>query len=389
MREPIYMDNAATTPLREEALEAMVETYADAFGNSSSFHSFGQKAKEALEDSREVFADCIGAEAEEIIFTSGGTESDNLAVKGAARAARERGDHIITCGTEHHAVLYSCEAIEREGFKVTYLPVDEDGIVDLDALREAINDRTTLISVAMANNETGTLQPISEICGIAREHGIIVHSDAVQAAGKMPIDVKSLDVDLLSFSGHKVYGPKGVGALYIRNGIEIRPLMQGGHHERGLRPGTVNVPGIVGMVKAVELTVDEMEDTQTRLGELREMLAGGIMERVKGVHRNGSRELTLPNILNMCFEEVDGESLLLNLDMKGVAVSTGSACTSGATDPSHVLLAIGVPPRLAQGSLRFSFGRYNRKEEVEYVLDILPEIVERIRQITTLGEQPM
>lgn len=381
MKGPVYLDNAATTPIREEALEAMMDAYAGVFGNSSSVHAVGQAARKALEDAREEFADCMGADAEEIVFTSGGTESDNLAIRGRAMAARGKGDHIITCLTEHHAVLHCCRALEDEGFRVTYLPVDSRGIIDLDQLRGALDERTVLVSIMLANNETGALQPLEEISGIARERGVTVHCDAVQAVGKVPLDVNHLGVDLLSISGHKFHGPKGVGALYIRKGVEVAPLLHGGRHERGLRPGTVNVPGIVGMTRALSLAVRELEETAAYLRELRDMLEAGITRNIEGVYRNGDADHSLPNVLNMSFEDADGESLLLNLDLMGVAVSTGSACTSGSTEPSHVLMAMGVPPRLAQCSLRFSLGRANRRKEIEYVVDILPGIVERIREV--------
>lgn len=382
MKRLIYLDNSATTPIREEALRTMVETYREAFGNSSSVHLFGQNARRILEDAREEFAYCIGAQPEEIVFTSGGMESDNLAIRGVALAARRIGNHIITSQTEHHAVLHCCQALEKEGFKVTYLPVNEQGLVDLDLLRESIREETILITIMTANNETGVLQPISEISRLAREKGVVFHTDAVQAAGKIPLDVDELGADLVSFSGHKFYGPKGVGALFIRKGTPIQPIMQGGHHETGMRPGTVNVPGIAGMTRALSATVAELEETAPRLRKLTEMLATGIMERIPGVYRNGCAESSLPNVLNLSFEGADGESLLLGLDMEGVAVSTGSACTSGSVEPSHVLLAMGVPARLAQCSLRFSLGRENTEEEIAYVLEVLPGIVERIRRIS-------
>jgi len=381
MTEGIYLDNSATTPIREEALEAMAAVYRDCFGNSSSVHSFGQAARKALEDAREEFAACIGAQAEEIVFTSGGTESDNLAIRGAALAARDRGDHIVTCATEHHAVLHCCRALEREGFRVTYLPVDQEGLVDLEGFREALGERTILASIMLANNETGVLQPVREMSRIARERGVLFHCDAVQAAGKVDLDARDLGVDMLAFSGHKFCGPKGVGALYVRKGTEIVPIMQGGHHEYGLRPGTVNVPAIVAMARALRLATLELEETSARLRELRERLAAGITGRIGGVRRNGSAKHTLPNVLNLSFEGAEGEALLLALDMAGVAVSTGSACTSGEVEPSHVLLAMGIPPRVAQCSLRFSLGRHNRVEEIDHVVDILPTMVERIREV--------
>lgn len=382
MRRRIYLDSAATTPIREEALQAMVGAYRNAFGNSSSVHLFGQEAHRLLEESREEFAACIGARPEEVVFTGSGTESDNLAIRGVALAVREVGRHIITSQTEHHAVLHCCQELEKEGFRVTYLPVDGRGLVDLEALRENIEADTVLISVMTANNETGALQPVREIARIARERGVLFHTDAVQAAGKMPLHVDDLGADLVSFSAHKFYGPKGVGALFIRKGTPIRPIMQGGHHEKGLRPGTVNVPGIVGMARALSTTVEEMEEVLPRLRQLRDELAEALMEEVPGVHRNGDPETSLPHILNLSFEGADGESLLLALDMEGVAVSTGSACTSGSVEPSHVLLAMGVPPRLAQCSLRFSLGRYTTEEDIQHVIRVLPGIVERIRRIS-------
>ncbi|MEW6553806.1 MAG: cysteine desulfurase family protein [Actinomycetota bacterium] len=387
MNREIYMDNSASTLIREEALESMVDAYRRCFGNSSSVHFFGQAAKRALEDAREEFASLIGAEAEEVVFTSGGTESDNLAIRGAAMAYRGRGNHIITCTTEHHAVLHTCRDLEREGFEVTYLPVDGEGIVHLDGLREAIREDTILISIMMANNETGALQPVSEIGRIAGERDIIFHSDAVQAAGKMRLDVRDIGAHLLSFSGHKFYGPKGVGALYIGEDTTVVPQMHGGHHEWGLRPGTMNVPGIVGMSTALRLATAELGETRSRLAGLRDHLAAGIMERIDGVRRNGGSGNSLPNILNLSFEGAEGEALLLGLDAKGVAVSTGSACTSGAVEPSHVLLAMGVQPRIAQCSLRFSLGRYNTMEEIDYVLDELPDIVARIREVASAGSR--
>lgn len=382
MRRTVYLDHAATTPIREEALEAMVDAYRRAFGNSSSVHLYGQEARKILEEAREEFAACVGARPEEIIFTAGGTESDNLAIRGVAMAAKEVGNHIITSSVEHHAVLHCCQELEREGFEITYLPVDSRGLVDLERLRASIREETILVTIMTANNETGAMQPISEIARLARERGILLHTDAVQAVGKMRLNVDDLGADLVSFSGHKFYGPKGVGALFIREGTPIRPIMQGGHHEKGLRPGTVNVPGIAGMARALSTTLAEVEETIPRLRGLTEMLTTGITERIPGVHRNGSAESSLPNVLNLSFEGADGESLLLGLDVEGIAVSTGSACTSGSVEPSHVLLAMGVPPHLAQCSLRFSLGRDNTEADIAYVLEVLPGVVERIRSIS-------
>ncbi len=382
MRRGVYLDNAATTPIREEALQAMVETYRLAFGNSSSMHLFGQEARKALERAREEFASCIGARPHEVVFTGGGTESDNLAIRGVALAARDIGDHIITSAVEHHAVLHCCQELEREGFRVTYLPVDSDGLIDLGQLRESICEDTVLISIMVANNETGVLQPISEIARLAREKGVVLHTDAVQAAGKMRLHVDELGADLVSFSGHKFYGPKGVGALFIREGTPLRPIMHGGGHEGGLRPGTVNVPGIVGMARALSATLAELDETTLRLRRLTDALARGITESIPDVYRNGDPENSLPNILNLTFEGAEGEALLLGLDVEGVAVSTGSACSTGSVEPSHVLLAMGVSPKLAQCSLRFSLGRENSEEDIDHVLEVLPDIVKRIRRVS-------
>jgi cysteine desulfurase len=385
MQKKVYLDNAATTMVCEEALEAMVEAYRRGLGNSSSVHAFGQEARNLLEDCRERFAACIGARPGEIIFTGGGTESDNLALRGIALARRKEGNHIITSAVEHHAVLHCCEALEKEGFRVTYLPVDGDGVVDLDALERALDDETILVSVMLANNETGTLQPLEKIVETASGRGVPVHTDAVQAVGKIPLDVRELGVDLLSVSGHKFHGPKGVGALYVREGLEIMPIMQGGHHEKGLRPGTVNYPAVAGMTRALELALREREEAVSRWISLKRTLVEVMEERIEGVVVNGDVGKTLPNILNVGFPGADGESLLLALDMRGIAVSTGSACTSGAPEPSHVLLAMGVRPEVARCSLRFSMGWTTTGEEVEYVLDVLPGVVRRIREVSPLG----
>ena len=380
----IYLDHAATTPVREEVVEAITPCYRETFGNASSVHRFGKEANEILESSRRSVARAIGASPEEIYFTSGGTESDNLGVKGVMRANRDRGVHLITSSIEHLAVLNTAKALADEGYEVTFLPVDEHGRIDLDELEEAIGPETTLISIMRANNETGVLQPIAEVTEIAHEHDVLVHTDAVQAVGKIPVDVDELGVDLLSLSGHKIYGPKGVGALYVRKGTKFKPILHGGHHENGKRPGTENVPAIAGLGKAIELAVDELDDVSERMRRLRDRLEEGIRENVDEVYLNGHPEHRLPNLLNLSFRYVEGESLLLTLDTKGVAVSTGSACTSGSLEPSHVLDAMGMDPALAHGSLRFSLGRDNTEEQIDYVIDCMGEIVERLRQMSPL-----
>ncbi|PKQ27905.1 MAG: cysteine desulfurase NifS [Candidatus Anoxymicrobium japonicum] len=381
--DSIYLDNAATTKVRHEVREAFFEALERTFGNASSVHSAGQEAKKLLEESRERAASCIGAPAGDLIFTSGGTESDNFAVMGAGRVCRDKGAHIITSGIEHPAVLNACEALETEGFEVSYVPADSECIVDPERVREAMRPETVLVSVMLANNETGAIEPISEISAIAHEAGALFHTDAIQAAGKIPVNVDDLGVDLLSLSGHKIYGPKGVGALYVRSGTKLLPLLKGGHHEKSLRPGTENVPGIAAFATALELAVGELPGSAERLRALKEILASGICASIPAVRRNGSEEKSLPNILNMSFEGVDGESILLNLDLMGIAVSTGSACASGTIGPSHVLLAMGIAPRVAQSSVRFSFGRDNTEAEVKRVLELLPEVVARLRDLST------
>ena len=378
----VYLDNAATTPARSEALEAMMRCYEETTGNASSLHMFGQEAKRALEKARRTVARLLGADPEEIYFTGGGTQSDNLAVKGVARANGNRGRHVITSSIEHHAVLHSCQELEEQGYEVTYLPVDRQGLVNLDALAGSIRADTILISVMLANNEVGTIEPLSEISAMAEEYGIPVHTDAVQAMGKRPVDVDALGVDLLSLTAHKFHGPKGVGVLFVRQGTRISPLLHGGHQERTLCPGTEDIPGIVGLQTALELTCEELDDTSERLAELRDQLQRGIEERIPDVELNGHPTLRLPNILNMSFVGVEGESLLMALDTQGIAVSTGSACTAGSTDPSHVLQAMGVPRDRAQGSLRFSLGRENYAEQIAYVIDTLAKVVERLRELS-------
>ncbi len=376
----IYLDHAATTPVRQEVLDAMVPYFSEIFGNASSIHMVGQRARKALEKGRMVIAGCIGADPKEIFFTSGGTESDNLAIKGVAHANKTKGMHLITTNIEHHAVLNCCKSLEEEGFEITYLPVEQNGVVLFSALEEAIRPDTILISVMLANNETGTLQPVSEIAAIARKKGVLLHTDAIQAVGKILVNVNALGVDLLSISGHKIYGPKGIGTLYIRKGVRISPLLHGGLHERQMRAGTENIPAIVGLAKALDLAQAEMPSIIKHLTGLRDRLEQGIREKISHVYINNHPIQKLPNILNVTFEFIDGEALLLALDMRGIAVSTGSACTSGATEPSHVLQAMGINPTLAQGSIRFSLGRENTESEIDFVLDFLVEIVSQLRK---------
>jgi cysteine desulfurase len=383
----IYMDHSATTPVAAEVLQAMLPYFRDRFGNASSLHVFGREAKEALEQSREKVANLLGASSEEIIFTSGGTESDNLALKGIARRNRQQGNHIITTRIEHPAILETCRALEKEGFSVTYLPVTDEGLVDTAALEAAIRPETILISVMHANNEVGTIQPIEEIGRLAREKDIYLHTDAVQSVGKIPVDVRALGVDLLSLSAHKIYGPKGVGALYVRRGSKLESIVQGGGHERGLRSGTENVAGIVGLAKAAQLCEEGMAAEGQRLSKLSERLAALVVGRVKDAWINGTMKRRLPGSLNFGFSFVEGESLLLYLDSKGIAVSTGSACSSHKLEPSHVLLSLGLPPVKCHGSLRITMGRSNTEEDVDYVGECIVEAVERFRGISALGRE--
>lgn len=381
----IYFDHSATTPVHPLVAEEMFRCANNIYGNPSSIHSFGREAKKTLEDAREKVARGIGANLEEVVFTSGGTESDRLAIRGAVAGSLKKGNHIITSATEHHAVLDTCKALEKEGFELTVLPVDEYGMVDPGHLANSIKDNTILITIMHANNEVGTIQPISEIGRIAREKGVLFHTDAVQSMGKIPVNVDELNVDLLSLSGHKIHAPKGVGALYIRRGSRWRPVDFGGGQERKRRPGTENLPGIAALGKAVELAVGDMEKEAARLTLLREQIIKGILERIPHTKLNGHPTMRLPNHVSFTFEHIEGESLLLSLDMKGVAVSSGSACTSGSLEPSHVLLAMGIPHEKAHGSLRITMGRINTEEDVRDFIEIMPPIVERLRQISPLG----
>jgi len=383
----IYMDHSATTPVAPEVLEAMLPYFIEKFGNASSLHSFGQEAKEALEDGRERVASLLGAKPEEIIFTSGGTESDNLALKGLAYRNKEKGKHIITSAIEHPAILEVCGRLESQGFEVTYLPVNSSGVVEIQALEAAIRKDTILISIMHANNEIGTIQPIEEIGRLAKEKDICFHTDAVQTVGKIPARVDDLGVDMLSLSAHKLYGPKGIGALYIRKGTRIESIQQGGGHERNLRSGTENVPGIVGLGRAAVLAQETMTSEAKRLTGMRDRLAKMVLDRVKDAWVNGGMEKRLPGSLNFGFKYVEGESLLLFLDSKGIAVSTGSACSSKKLEPSHVLLAIGLAPVECHGSLRITMGRDNAEEDIDYVGQSIIEAVERFRSISALGRE--
>jgi len=379
------MDHSATTPVAPEVLAAMLPYFGEKFGNASSLHRSGREAKEALEDSREKVAALLGARAEEIIFTSGGTESDNLALKGIARKNRKLGKHIITTQIEHPAILETCRALEKEGFEVTYLPVTGEGLVELSTLEASIRPDTILISVMHANNEVGTIQPLEEIGRLAAERDIYLHSDAVQSVGKIPVNVDDLGVDLLSLSAHKLYGPKGVGALYIRKGTKLESIIQGGGHERRLRSGTENISGIVGLARAAEMAERDMPREAERLAGLRDRLAELVLGKVKDAWINGTMKKRLPGNLNFGFKYVEGESLLLFLDSKGICVSTGSACSSHKLEPSHVLMSLGLKAEECHGSLRITLGMSNTLDEVEYVAESIVEAVERFRGISALG----
>lgn len=383
----VYLDHAATTPVRKEVIEAMLPYYKENFGNPSSVYSYGREARKAIEDSREKVAEILGADPKEIYFTSGGTESDNWAIKGVAYANREKGNHIITSAIEHHAVLHTCEFLEKQGFKVTYLPVDKYGIVNVEDLKKAVTDKTILVSIMHANNEIGSIQPIEEIGEFLKDKKIYFHIDAVQTVGKIPVNVDKLNVDLLSLSAHKIYGPKGVGALYIRKATKILPFIHGGAQEKKRRAGTENVAGIVGLGVAADLANKELEVQRKHLMTLRDKLITGIKEKIPYVIFNGHPEKRLPHNVNVCFEFIEGESLLLNLDLKGICASSGSACTSGSLNPSHVLLAIGLKHEVAHGSLRLTLGKDNTEEDINYVLEVLPGIVDKLRQMSPLFAQ--
>ncbi|MBU1150926.1 MAG: cysteine desulfurase NifS [Proteobacteria bacterium] len=378
----IYMDYAATTPTDHRVVEAMLPCFGEVYGNPSSLHAFGQEAHGAMEEARAKIAAFLGAKPAEIVFTSGGTESDNFAVKGVVYANRKKGDHIITSAIEHHAVRETCRFLEAEGFKVTYVPVDGDGLVDPASVAEAITDKTILISIMHANNEIGTIQPIAEIGRLARERGVCFHTDAVQTFGQLPFTVDELNVDLMSASAHKLYGPKGVGLLYIRKGTRIMPFMHGGEQENGRRASTQNIPGIVGFGKAVELAKASLSEEAARLAAMRDRFIRGVFERLDGIRLNGHPTRRLPNNINLSVESVEGEGMILSLDMLGIACSTGSACSSSSLEPSHVLLAIGLPHEFSHGSVRFSLGRYTRESDIDAVLETLPQVVGRLRALS-------
>ncbi len=379
----VYLDHAATTPVHPEVIAAMLPYFQPMYGNASSVHAFGRKGRMAIDNAREVLAKALGAQTNEIYFTSGGTESDNIALVGVAEAMADKGRHIITSSIEHHAILDTCAHLAKKGYEITYLPVDSEGLVNPEDVKAAIRPDTILISIGHANNEMGAIQPIAEIGAIAKAHGVYLHTDAVQSFGILPVDVNELQVDLLSLSGHKIYGPKGIGALYVRRGTRIRPIMFGGGQERKMRPGTENVPGIVGLAKAVELAMADREEQAERLTRLRDKLIAGLTA-VPDVKLNGHPEKRLPGNVNVSVKYVEGESLILSLDLRGIAVSSGSACTSGSLDPSHVLIAMGLDHLQAHGSLRLTLGRDTTEEDIDYVLEVFPEVVARLRSMSPL-----
>jgi len=380
----IYLDYAATTPTHPEVVKAMLPYFTEVFGNPSSIYACGQEAKGAMEEARAKIADLIGARDEEIVFTSGGTEADNFAIKGVAYANEGKGNHIITSSIEHHAVIETCKFLERRGYQVTYLPVDEYGLVDPGDVKKAITDKTILISVMRASNEIGTIEPIAEIGRVAREAGVYFHTDAVQVVGHIPLDVSKLEVDLLSISAHKLYGPKGVGALYVRKGTKLVPFMHGGGQERNRRASTENVAGIVGFGRAAELAQQEMGEEVERLTHLRDQLIKGLLERIDHTRLNGHSRNRLPNNVNVSIDFVEGESMCLNLDLEGICASTGSACSSSSLEPSHVLLALGLSHEQAHSSLRFTLGKWTTEEEIGRVLEVMPRIVAKLRAMSPL-----
>ena len=383
----VYADNAATTKVSKEVLDAMYPYFTEEYGNASSIYGLGRNSKKAIEASREKVAKAIGAEPSEIYFTSCGSESDNWAIRGTCQRLKAKGKkHIITSVFEHHAILHTCQALEKDGFEVTYLPISPLGFVNPEDVKNAIREDTAIVSIMYANNEIGTIQPIAEIGKICREAGVLFHTDAVQAMGNVPINVQEECIDLLSLTGHKFHGPKGCGALYIRRGIRIKSLIEGGAQERSRRAGTENVAGIVGLAKALELAISTMEERKEKLTKMRNRLITGLLQ-IERSRLNGDRESRLPGNINMCFEGIEGESLLLMLDIKGVSASSGSACTSGSLDPSHVLLSLGLPHEIAHGSLRLSFSDANTEEEIDYLLKIIPETVEYLRSFSPLWDK--
>ncbi|MFO7888557.1 MAG: cysteine desulfurase NifS [Eubacteriales bacterium] len=380
----VYLDNAATTRVKAEVIEEMNKYYGELYGNPSSIYNFGQLAKKAVESSREKVARLINSKSDEIYFTGGGSEADNWAVKGIISANEKKGNHIITTKIEHHAILHTCEYLEKKGVEVTYLDVDEDGLIDLNQLENSIKDNTLLITIMFANNEIGSIQPIKEIGDIAKKHGIYFHTDAVQAVGNVKIDVKEMNIDLLSLSAHKIHGPKGVGALYIKKGTKIHNLIHGGAQEKNLRAGTENVPGITGLGKAADIAYHNFDKKNEKLIALRDKLIEKIDKEIPDARLNGHRKKRLPGNVNFSFKYIEGESLLLYLDMEGISASSGSACTSGALDPSHVLMSIGLPHEIAHGSLRLSLSEYNTVEDVDYTVEKLITVVKRLRQMSPL-----
>ncbi len=383
----VYLDNSATTKVDDEVLKVMLPYFSQNYGNASSIYSIGRENRKAIEDAREKVAKILNCNSNEVYFTAGGSESDNTAIKGIAYANKNKGNHIITSKIEHPAVLETCKKLEKDGFEVSYISVDENGILNLEELKDSIRPTTILISVMFANNEIGTIQPIKEIGEIAKEKGIYFHTDAVQAVGNIKIDVEKLNIDSLSLSAHKFYGPKGIGALYVRKNVPFVKFIDGGHQERNKRAGTENVAGIVGLGKAIELAYKDLDEHNEKIKKLRDYYVEQVEKRIPYIKVNGDRNKRLPGNSNISFRFIEGESLLLNLDLKGICASSGSACTSGSLDPSHVLLAIGLPHEIAHGSLRVSIGKYNTKEEIDYVVDSLVEIVERLRNMSPLWEE--
>lgn len=383
----IYLDYAATTPVHPRVLQEMQPFFSEKFGNPSSLHFLGQEAKIAVGTARGRVARLIGAWPEEIVFTSGGTEADNFALEGIAYAREDKGNHIIVSAIEHHAVVKCAKFLQSRGFQVTFLPVGGDGRVDPGEVKKSITDKTILVSVMHANNEIGTIQPLAEISKVVKEKGILLHSDAVQTVGHLPFNVDALGADLLSVSAHKLYGPKGVGALYVRKGTKMISLLHGGAQERGYRASTENVPAIVGLGVAAEVVLEEMLEERTRLIPLRDKLIKGILDKIPDTQLNGHPSLRLPNNVNVSFKYIEGEAVLLNLDLQGIAASSGSACSSGSTEPSHVLSAIGLAPEVARGSIRFTLGRLVKEEEINFVLEVLPKIVEKLRAMSPLAKK--
>ncbi|MDY2921501.1 MAG: cysteine desulfurase NifS [Eubacterium sp.] len=386
MSKLIYMDNAATTAVKPEVFEKMKPYFMENYSNPSSVYSFAGEAKKAVDDARDIIAGALNAKAAEIYFTGGGSEADNWAIKATAEAYKNKGKHIITSAIEHHAVLHTCGWLERHGYEVTYLPVDENGTVSPEKVEEAIRSDTILISIMFANNEIGTIEPIKEIGEIAKKHGVLFHTDAVQAFGHVPIDVQEMNIDMLSASGHKFHGPKGIGFMYMRNGLKLGSFIHGGAQERSRRAGTHNVPGIVGMGEATRIAMEQLEANAAKETEVRDYLIGRVEKEIPYIKVNGHRENRLPNNINICFRFIEGESLLIMLDQKGICASSGSACTSGSLDPSHVLLAIGLPHEIAHGSLRLTISEETTKEDADFVVDSLKGIVERLRSMSPLYE---